>query len=435
VIAVDRSGSAARAGRIGGYKIGGRHGYFDLGGVGGVKLTESRAAIAFAVPGWPPTKNEATSMLAAGHPHAARVQALLEAAQQAVQPIGWTPVAGEISLELVVRGPGRPPSDATNYLGGVGDVLQDKTVGHGLDLTHLGELGAVALYTDDRQIRQIHYTEEHAHQASYSIRIRRLDPAAPAAAAPAAPVATVEETATERGRRVVAALAAKGEELGFTVLHEYPVQGGRLDVVWLMPTLEALPGTTTAPPVVGFEVESSWRTRKHLKGDYLNLYDLGAALGVLVLLGDGPKVEATRRFAQTLVDRPGPRVLVWSEQDVEQLLSRPAVTQITALTATDESPASTASNGVQHVGKFRALWAWLRDQPGAELPVTFDEIEEVIGTPLPRSCRRHPAHWSSYEGSAVARAIQDAGWTATKVNLGQQRLVLVRRDRAPADHG
>lgn len=78
----------------------------------------------------------------------------------------------------------------------------------------------------------------------------------------------------------------------------------------------------------------------------------------------------------------------------------------------------TASNGVQHVGKFRALWAWLRDQPGAELPVTFDEIEEIIGTPLPRSWRTHPAHWSSYEGSAVARAIQDAGWTAQRSTSG-----------------
>jgi len=124
-------------------------------------------------------------------------------------------------------------------------------------LTHLGELGAVALYTDDHQIRQIHYTEEHADQTSYSICIRQLDPAAPAGAAAIAPAATVEETPTERGRRVVAALAAKGAELGFTVQHKYPVQGGRLDVVWLMPTLEALPGTTTAPPVVGFEVESS----------------------------------------------------------------------------------------------------------------------------------------------------------------------------------
>jgi hypothetical protein len=28
-------------------------------------------------------------------------------------------------VDVVVRGPGRPPADATNYLGGIGDVLQD----------------------------------------------------------------------------------------------------------------------------------------------------------------------------------------------------------------------------------------------------------------------------------------------------------------------
>jgi hypothetical protein len=70
----------------------------------------------------------------------------------------------------------------------------------------------------------------------------------------------------------------------------------------------------------------------------------------------------------------------------------------------------------------------LRDQPSTQLPITFSQIEEVIGTPLPPSCRKHPAHWSSYDGSAIARAIQDAGWVATKVNLRDQHLVLVRRN-------
>jgi hypothetical protein len=344
---------------------------------------------------------------------------------------------GEIALDLVVRGPGRPPSDATNSLGGVGDVLQDKTAGRNLDLTRLGELGTVALYADDRQIRQIRYAEEPARQPSYTIRIRRLTPSAPtAAAAPVPAGTTAEETAARRGRRVVEALVAKGVELGFRVQQEYPVQGGRLDVVWLISELEALPGTAGPPPVVGFEVESSWRTRKHLKGDYLNLYDLGAAVGVLVLLGDGPDVEATRRFAQTLVDRPGPRVLVWSEDDVQLLVGGQAAAHDTAALSSDEEPpAPAAPKAARHEGKFHALWAWLRDETADELPVAFSEIEEIVGMPLPASCRRHPAHWSSYDGSAVAHAIQDAGWAATKVDLQHQRLVLVRRDRPTAPKG
>lgn len=396
-------------------------------------MTTNGVEISFEVDGWPPTKNEAKSLLASGHPHAERVRRLLRAAQLAAQQQGWAATAAEIGLELIVRGPTRPGSDATNYLGGVGDVLQDKVLGRHGDISHLDDLASVALYPDDRQIREIRYAEQIADEPAYSIRIYRVSAAAalpPVAAAPTEP--GTEETATARGRRVVEALCAKGAELGFVVQREYPVPGGRLDVVWLLPVLEALPGLGSHPPVVGFEIESSWRTRKHLKGDYLNLHDLGAAVGVLVLLGDGEDVDATRRFARTLVDRPGPRVLVWSEQEVQQLLTgRRTIPGFASPELVEPNKSRTGPEPTQHVGKFRALWAWLRDQSGGRLSMRFGDIEEVIGMPLPASCRKHPAHWSSYEGSAVARAIQDAGWAASQVDVQAERLVLVRRG-APA---
>lgn len=87
----------------------------------------------------------------------------------------------------------------------------------------------------------------------------------------------------------------------------------------------------------------------------------------------------------------------------------------------------------RHVGKYRSLWQWLAAQTADELSLTFGEIEEVIGMPLPTSCRRHPAHWHSYEGSAVARAIQDAGWRASNVSLNHQHLTL-RRATRPESH-
>jgi hypothetical protein len=43
---------------------------------------------------------------------------------------------------------------------------------------------------------------------------------------------------------------------------------------------------------------------------------------------------------------------------------------------------------------------------------------------LPDSCRDHPAHWHSYEGSAVARAIIDAGWHASQVDLNATAVTL-----------
>ena len=58
---------------------------------------------------------------------------------------------------------------------------------------------------------------------------------------------------------------------------------------------------------------------------------------------------------------------------------------------------------------------------------TFAQIEEIIGMPLPRSCRQHAAHRSSYEGSAVARAIHDAGWVAREVSIPAEHLVFQRR--------
>ena len=63
------------------------------------------------------------------------------------------------------------------------------------------------------------------------------------------------------------------------------------------------------------------------------------------------------------------------------------------------------------------------------VPMTFGDLEEIIGMPLPASCRKHPAHWSSYEGSAVARAIQDADWAASQVDVHAEHLVFVRHRR------
>lgn len=340
---------------------------------------------------------------------------------------------GEVGLEVVVRGPqDRWRGDATNVLGGIGDVLQRKQQRPGMvDLSHLGQLAGVALYHDDRQVRQVLYREERAPATSYVIRVWALPPVGPELLGPTRAGVTGDDDAAARGRQVLAMLAAKGAELGFSVQREYPVPGGRLDLVWLLPSTTAVPGLEGSLPVVGFEVESSWRTRKHLKGDWLNLHDLGAALGVIVLLGAGDDIDATRRFAQeVLATRPGSRVLVWSEADVEDYIGGSAAAA--GLAAEAELPGASSAEGVAHTGKYRALWAWLREHPDQRLLVRFAELEELIGLPLPPSCRRHPAHWTSYQGSAVARAIQDAGWVVAKVEVEDEQIMLTRQETQTA---
>lgn len=133
------------------------------------------AAIAFDVRGLPPLKNEALSILSAGNRQAGRVRALLEAACAAAQRTGWTAVPDPIALDVVLRHPpGHHRGDATNFLGGIGDVLQDKRRSAGVSLAHLGVLVDVALYVDDRQIRQLSYREEHADEPSYTVRVTAL---------------------------------------------------------------------------------------------------------------------------------------------------------------------------------------------------------------------------------------------------------------------
>ena len=72
------------------------------------------------------------------------MRALLEAARAALAQ-GAQPVAsGEVALELVLAGPEQAPSDATNYLEGIGDVLEDKQR-RGALIAHLGPLADVWL--------------------------------------------------------------------------------------------------------------------------------------------------------------------------------------------------------------------------------------------------------------------------------------------------
>ena len=116
-------------------------------------------------------------MLAAGHPQHDRVRRLLEAAATAAQLADWTVVSIDVALDVTVRTPTpRPPADATNFLGGIADVLQDKTRPLNVDLSHLGPLQGIALYRNDRQISRITYRTEPAETSSYQVRISTVIP-------------------------------------------------------------------------------------------------------------------------------------------------------------------------------------------------------------------------------------------------------------------
>lgn len=86
-----------------------------------------------------------------------------------------------------------------------------------------------------------------------------------------------------------------------------------------------------------------------------------------------------------------------------------------------------AENGVDSdVGKYRNLWRWLQDQDAVEAMLSFTDVEEILGFALPSSAREHPPHWYGYGGTALGRAIRDAGWKASQVNLADEQVTFVR---------
>lgn len=219
-------------------------------------------------------------------------------------------------------------------------------------------------------------------------------------------------------------LVATGKRAGLDVRIEYPVAGGRVDVVWLWPN-RTFP---EALPVAGFEVESSWRTRKHIKGDYLNLLDLQPAVGVIVLLGQGGDVESTRAFARQMVQsRPG-RMLVWSDEDLQALDAEDLEAPLSGAPTRSVEPAHTPETvTTERDGKYTAFTHWLAGQSEHEIEISFAEVEHILGFALPASARRHRPYWSGGQaGSTIGNAIRAAGWRARQVDLQGERVTLVR---------
>lgn len=83
------------------------------------------------------------------------------------------PLAGDLRLDVTLTAPRvqRLP-DATNMLGGIGDVLQARATG--ADVEHLGPLGSVACFHDDAQIQEIRYRRLEGPDVGYVVVVRQV---------------------------------------------------------------------------------------------------------------------------------------------------------------------------------------------------------------------------------------------------------------------
>ncbi len=113
-----------------------------------------------------------------------------------------------------------------------------------------------------------------------------------------------------------------GSQLGFQTQREWPVSMGRIDLVWYKEIPFVIPQTTINKiPLVGFEIETSWRTRKHIKGDIQNLQALKSPLGIVLQLTsskDYPNevsnlIHNVRDF---LREQGLSNIVIWTEEDL-----------------------------------------------------------------------------------------------------------------------
>ena len=86
------------------------------------------------------------------------------------------------------------------------------------------------------------------------------------------------------------------------------------------------------------------------------------------------------------------------------------------------------------MGKYDPLTAYLKQQFAAEVPLSFDELAQIIGSPLPASAYTHRSWWANESvGHVHATAWLEAGFAAVQVNLAGRTLIFRRIPPRPYD--
>ena len=86
------------------------------------------------------------------------------------------------------------------------------------------------------------------------------------------------------------------------------------------------------------------------------------------------------------------------------------------------------------MAKYDPISAHFASRPSAEEThrLKFDELDGVIGTPLPKTARTDRTWWANTQSSTHARCWLSAGWKVDKVDLGAGAVDFVRRNGVSA---
>jgi hypothetical protein len=84
------------------------------------------------------------------------------------------------------------------------------------------------------------------------------------------------------------------------------------------------------------------------------------------------------------------------------------------------------------MAKYEPLRAFLTDRSDSEVPLRFEDIERIIGAPLPPVAFKHRAWWSNNPSNSVmTKAWLEAGYRAERVDMGSRKLVFRRAGDEP----
>jgi hypothetical protein len=77
--------------------------------------------------------------------------------------------------------------------------------------------------------------------------------------------------------------------------------------------------------------------------------------------------------------------------------------------------------------KYEPLEKFLASQHYSEVPMTFAEVEQVLGSPLPYSAAKHRPWWANEtRGHVHAKAWLSAGYETANVDMAAKKLVFRR---------
>ncbi len=91
------------------------------------------------------------------------------------------------------------------------------------------------------------------------------------------------------------------------------------------------------------------------------------------------------------------------------------------------------------MGKYTPLKSFLSERHTTEVPMSFNEIERLIGGQLPPVAFKHRAWWSNNPtNNVMTQAWLEAGYETERVDMAARKLVFVRtgaaRAPAPSSH-